>query len=474
MRAQLCGSGARNDNATYRTGGGRFPARCESSKVLPAREGPPSTYGVRSSERSVAKDEGARAQVAGESAPSAAPEPVPPWLTVHLRLMELGAERAQHEHELGRWLREAERLAVHRELGYGSFGEYADRVLGLGPRKLKERLKIARSLVDLPLLDKALGSGALPWSTVRELTRVATPETEADWQRWAKGTRSREVEQGVSGRRPGAAPGARPEPGLVKHLLRFEVRAETLALFRELQSKVRAALGGEADDDMVLYELARRALGGPTDEGRSSYQVAVTRCPDCRRTFIEAGGESHEVDAAFAEMVECDCQNLGRVDGAGANAGVGAGAGVPEPAARPEPAGEPLEKTHVGELAGNTPRAKPARATQTVPPAVRRAVLRREHKRCEVPGCTNSVFLDIHHGVAREEGGGHDEDALHVVCGAHHRATHVGALAMQGTAATGFRFFHADGTPYGQKPDPRIAILAEQVFSALRHHGFTH
>ena len=55
-------------------------------------------------------------------------------------------------------------------------------------------------------------------------------------------------------------------------------------------------------------------LGGPTSEGRASYQVAVTRCPDCKRMHVDAGAESIEVDAAFAEMVECDCQDIGSVD----------------------------------------------------------------------------------------------------------------------------------------------------------------
>src|SRR3989304_1129452 len=76
--------------------------------------------------------------------------------------------------------------------------------------------------------------------------------------------------------------GARADPSLVKHRLRFEVRAETMALFRDLQATVRRDLGGvPVDDDTLLYEIARRALGGPGEAGRSSYQVAVTVCEAC-------------------------------------------------------------------------------------------------------------------------------------------------------------------------------------------------
>jgi hypothetical protein len=87
-----------------------------------------------------------------------------------------------------------------------------------------------------------------------------------------------------------------------------------MAMFRDLAAKVRMDLGGAADDDALLYEIARRALGGPTDEGRASYQVAVTRCPDCGRTSLDGGGTSHEIGEAMAEMVVCDCQEIGEVD----------------------------------------------------------------------------------------------------------------------------------------------------------------
>ena len=52
------------------------------------------------------------------------------------------------------------------------------------------------------------------------------------------------------------------------------------------------------------------------------------------------------------------------------------------------------------------------RATQDIPPAVRRRVLRRDHGRCVVPGCTHGTFLDVHHLRRRSEGGTHHDDNL--------------------------------------------------------------
>jgi hypothetical protein len=283
-----------------------------------------------------------------------------------------------------------------------------------------------------------------------ELTRVAVPETEEEWLAWARGRRVCQIEQAVSARRPGDRPRSRPDRGLVKHRLRFEVRAETMALMRDVQARIRAELGGELDDDAFLYELARRALGGPTDEGRASYQVAVTRCPDCGTTSIEGGGQSHVVDEAVSAMVACDCQE------------VGAGDPSPHVGATPKAAGEDAPGT-------SPPRA---RATQSIPPAVRRLVRRRHGNRCAVPGCQSSRFLDLHHTRPRAEGGTHDPDHLILTCGSHHRAAHTGALVIGGDARTGFTFQHADGTPYGGPLRPRAVELAEQTFDALCKLGF--
>ena len=117
--------------------------------------------------------------------------------------------------------------------------------------------------------------------------------------------------------------------------------------------------------------------------------------------------------------------------------------------------------------------AAPAgRASQTVPPATRRAVIRRDHKRCVVPGCRNHRFLDVHHVDPRAEGGGHDPHRLAVLCGGHHRAVHAGALCIDGTGAAGFVFRHADGTPYGAALSPLAVDMVREALGALEHMGF--
>jgi len=68
-----------------------------------------------------------------------------------------------------------------------------------------------------------------------------------------------------------------------RHVLRFEVCAETLAAFREARAELRRRSAASIDDEGLLLEMARLVLGGPRDDGRASYQISVSVCPDCER-----------------------------------------------------------------------------------------------------------------------------------------------------------------------------------------------
>jgi hypothetical protein len=53
---------------------------------------------------------------------------------------------------------------------------------------------------------------------------------------------------------------------------------------------------------------------------------------------------------------------------------------------------------------------------KTIPPALRRAVLLRDQRCCQVPGCANSRWLGIHHLELRSEGGDHSPENLACLC----------------------------------------------------------
>jgi hypothetical protein len=116
------------------------------------------------------------------------------------------------------------------------------------------------------------------------------------------------------------------------------------------------------------------------------------------------------------------------------------------------------------------------RAKQSLPPALRRAVLARDQGRCRVPGCTHSGFVDVHHIVPRSEGGQNVPENLLTICIGHHRATHRGALGIERDPNGKVCFRHADGSAYGSAVEPGGApVLIDRyakVFSALRNLRF--
>src|SRR5690606_26215853 len=338
--------------------------------------------------------------------------------------------RAKLDRHEAHWLIVAYRTQVNRLLGIASFAEYSERVLGHTPRVTEERLRVARALQDLPELAHALENGSLCWTAVRELTRVATPETERQWLAAARGRKVREIERLVSGLPRGAEPGDPKDPEAEQHTLHFKVRSETLALFREAADRLRRETGEVLDDDALLLAIARRILGGPEDPGRANYQVAVTVCSSCGQGSIDAAGEAIPVSPDIVSMAACDAQHLDL---------------------RPHGAEVP-------------------RATQDIPPKVRRLVRRRD-RCCVVPGCRNRD-CDIHHLRPRAEGVDHSPTNLVLLCPPHHRALHEGRLVVHGDLTTRLRFQHADGSSYGGPASPRVTDLWARVFQALRGLGF--
>jgi hypothetical protein len=395
------------------------------------------------------------------------------WQAAHEALIRLARTRAGLDFEEGEKLRAAQRARVHERLGYGSFVEYIERLFGYSPRLTLEKLRVAQALDGLPELAAALREGNVSWSSVRELTRVATGETECDWLEASRGSTVREIERLVSGHRPGDLPSDAKDWRAERHVLRFEVSAEVLASFREAQAKLRRDAGGPLDDDAALLLMARHVLGGPTDDGRSSYQIALTVCEACARATQTGLGEALQISPEVAEMASCDAQQIKPLDAVSRSRHR---ASTRKEDARVGGDGEGSDQTHVGRPCPGErqpPAGRhPQRATQTVPPAVRRAVLLRDRHRCQVPGCRHATFVDVHHLRAREVGGGHDLENLLILCGAHHRACHRGDLLIERAPSGGLGFWHADGTAYGGRPSLGDVDVAAQTVRGLRNLGF--
>jgi hypothetical protein len=63
--------------------------------------------------------------------------------------------------------------------GIKSFSHWLNYKIGLNAVVAREKVRVARALTDLPLVDEAFRLGKLSYSKVRAITRVATPENES-------------------------------------------------------------------------------------------------------------------------------------------------------------------------------------------------------------------------------------------------------------------------------------------------------
>ena len=250
------------------------------------------------------------------------------WRLIHHRLLELASQQAELDYEQGQLLRAALQAGVHVELGYGSFVEYSERVMGHSPRQTGERLRVAEALEELPKMAKALRTGQLCWSVIRELSRVAVPETESEWLQEAAGKTARDVEKSVSGKQKGQRPADPVAPEVKTHRLSFEVSAEVLATFRDAVDKLRRDTSEKLSEEEALMMMARQALGGPGQEGRAGYQVAMTVCECCEQGYQQVRGELVPVGSEAVERALCDAQHIGLAAGTGEGTHVGTGTGT--------------------------------------------------------------------------------------------------------------------------------------------------
>ncbi len=343
------------------------------------------------------------------------------WRDADRALRRLARQRARLDADEARWLLIARRVQVHVELGLGSFLEYVERVLGYRPRTALERLRVAEALEQLPALRAALTAGSVSYSATRELTRVATPDTEDAWLAAAAGKTMREIEALVAGHVPGDRPDDPDDPSLEPRVLRLALTPEAYGQFLAARRAVEDDAGGRLDDSAVVEALCRAVVDGPAQGPapasatvtRARHQLAITICARCDRATHDVAGQSIDLAPAARDRACCD-------------------------ATRVTPSGE---------------------TTADIPRRVRRLVERRDRGRCTVPGCRASRHLEMHHVTPRARGGLHVPSCLTLQCDGHHRAAHAGTLVISGVAPD-LRFTHADGRPYGADVHDVAAVAA--------------
>jgi len=93
---------------------------------------------------------------------------------------------------------EMDERKLYKDFGCSNIFQYATRYLSLGEHTVAEMLRTGKALAQLPLLSEAFEKGHISSSHIREISRVATEETEQFWCDAARGKTVREVEKLVA------------------------------------------------------------------------------------------------------------------------------------------------------------------------------------------------------------------------------------------------------------------------------------
>ncbi|MCG6911329.1 MAG: HNH endonuclease, partial [Deltaproteobacteria bacterium] len=110
------------------------------------------------------------------------------------------------------------------------------------------------------------------------------------------------------------------------------------------------------------------------------------------------------------------------------------------------------------------------RKSRTIPPAIRRALKRRDQG-CRFPGCTCSRFVDAHHIQHWADGGETSMDNLVLLCRVHHRLVHEGGFHVRFEAGRGAVFSMPDGRTIPQAPETRSRGNVFALMSGNRLNG---
>ena len=319
-------------------------------------------------------------------------------------------------------------------------------------------------------------TGKLSYSKVRAMTRIATPENEANLlimaldataaqierivRAYRRVDRLAEVEQAESRYQNRSLSYYTDDDGML--VVRGRLDPEQGEAFRKaidhaeqvLFRREKETLPGQVAPDVVeettysqrqadalvlLVEAALEAgIDGPTNRQRADVVLhvdsAVLADPEADGQCCVESGQN--VSAETSRRLSCDCSTVTMLHDQG---------------------GPVLSPSN-----GNT--LDVGRKTRTISPALRRALDFRDSSTCQFPGC-NVMHCEAHHIHHWAAGGETNLDNLVLTCKFHHRALHEGGYRVE---RRGGRLDYRDPRGLLIEDAPAMPDVCGEVVSVLR------
>jgi Domain of unknown function (DUF222)/HNH endonuclease len=334
--------------------------------------------------------------------------------------------------------------------GFRSCAAWLSWRVGLAPGAAREHVRVARALGTLPLLAQALARAELSYSKVRELTRVATPETEQRLMAVGRAGTTEHVERIVRGwrrvdRQAEARETARQHASRALHV--YPDADGSVIVRGRLTPEVGALLGqalAAARETLYQHARGKQLEADPPTMVQQQADALALLAETALHHGIDPGapGERYQV------VVHVDADVLADPDQPGQS--------VLEDGAR-VPAGTSqrlaCDASRVVMRHGQDGRVVEVEArTRTIPPALRRALHHRD-RGCRFPGC-GVRFGQGHHIRHWAQGGPTTLSNLALLCRRHHRAVHEEGYQVDRQPDGELRFRRPNGRVLPGVPTP--------------------
>ncbi len=350
--------------------------------------------------------------------------------------------------------------------------------LGMDRGTAREHLRVARRLGELPLVDDELRRGAISYSKVRAITRVAAPATEAALIGMAQHMTANQLEATCRKLRMTQRQSVDPNESAEHRFLSRRDREDgmtqiTVVLRADEAARLFGVLDAIAADRTIANNVSAETRSPPDQPTRRITGHRFDRCDALMEMAERQARGDHPARTAVDLVVTVSAAALAG-DVATPLDGIGVAAdGTPLPLSTIRRLACDAGVVIVAEDEHGTPLSV-GRKHRTVTGGLKRALARRD-PHCQFPGCPNSVFLEAHHIKHWTDGGTTDLVNLVNLCTHHHDLLHEHHFAID--AGRPPRFFDDVGRAIEHvpaRPQPANlgwpAIRAANVNLEIREH----
>jgi hypothetical protein len=364
------------------------------------------------------------------------------------------------EHRLLTLIREFDEQEGWAHLGFHSCAYWLNFKCGIDMNTARERVRVAHALGRLPKVDARFAKGAISYSKVRAVTRIAEEADEDYLLMIMKHGTAHHVEKLVRLYRrtdrlqdTEAANERHDNRQLSYHydhdgclVIKGRFPAEQGEL---IVKALEMAMEAQFQESPVGARPSGRDVSAETSEPTP----IATRRADALAEVAETYMNSEPVPNSTADRYQVVVHVAADVS-----------AGTPHMENGPHVSAETSRRIacdssvlRIDEGKNGEPLAI-GRKSRSIPPAMRRA-LRMRDEGCRFPGCTNDKFVDGHHIEHWADGGETDLDNLVLLCRRHHHLVHEGGFGCEKTASGELIFRDQRNTPLPHwSPLPAVGV----------------